>query len=170
MTPDRLNPLWLLATGILILIILISSLAIWLGRDKGTEIIFSTQSNQPISTENIIIDGAVTNPGSYPLRKDDSLSDLIRAAGGQNKNADLSNLKVTVPQAGDATSPQRININRAESWLLQALPGIGEIRAQAVVDYRTKNGPFKNTEEIMLVPGFSPSTFEKVKELITISD
>ena len=170
MTPDKLNRLWLLATGILILIILISSLTIWLLRDKGTDIILATANNPPVITKNVIVQGAVNNPGSYPLRDDDTVKDIVKAAGGPAQNANLSDIKVIVPQTTEIVSPQKININRAEAWLLQALPGIGETRAQAVIDYRSQNGQFRNIEEIMLVPGFSPSIFEKLRELITVSE
>jgi competence protein ComEA len=169
MTPDKLNRFWLLATGILILIILVSSLAIWLGRDKGQEIISLTHTNDRVSPENIFVDGAVVNPGSYPLGENDTVSDLINAAGGPNQNADLSIIKIIVPQTEYGAAPQKIDINRAEVWLLQALPGIGEVRAQSIVDYRLQNGFFKNIEEIMQVPGLNQATFEKIKGLITIS-
>jgi competence protein ComEA len=170
MTLEKLNRLWLLATGILILIILISSLVIWQRRDKGIEILLSSRNSNQIRPENIIIDGAVINPGSYPLKKGDTIDDLIEAAGGQNNNADLSGLKIIVPQTGNTSSAQKIDINRADIWLLQALPGIGEIRAQAIVDFRKQNSAFKNIEEIMLVPGFNSSSFEKIKGLITVSE
>jgi competence protein ComEA len=167
---DKLNRLWLLATGILILIILTGSLVIWFGRDRGQQIIFATQNSGFINSEKISVDGAVSNPGNYPLSKDDTINDLITAAGGPNPNADLAGIKISVPQTGVAIAPQKININRAEVWLLQALPGIGEIRAQTIVDYRSQNGPFNNIEEIMRVPGLSQSTFEKIKGFITISE
>lgn len=170
MTPDKLNRPWLLATGILILIIFVSSLALWLGRDKGQEIILLSPDNDQISPTNVMVDGAVANPGSFPLKADDTLSDLIEVAGGLSQNADSTNLKIVVPQTGDAVASQRVNINRAEVWLLQALPGIGDVRAQSIVYYRSQNGPFKNTEELMKVPGLSESTFNKIKELITISE
>jgi competence protein ComEA len=167
---DKLNRLWLLATGILILIILMGSLVIWFGRDRGQEIIFTTQNSDIINSDQITVDGAVSNPGTYPLNQDDTINDLVKAAGGPNQNADLAEIKIFVPQTGVAIAPQKININRAEVWLLQALPGIGEIRAQSIVDYRSQNGPFKNIEEIMRIPGLNQPTFETIKGFITISE
>jgi comEA protein len=64
---------------------------------------------------------------------------------------------------------QLIDLNRAEIWLLQVLPGIGAIRAQAIIDYRTQNGPFRDIQEITRVPGIGDSTFEKIKEYITVT-
>jgi competence protein ComEA len=170
MTLDKVNRLWLLATFLLIAIILVSSAVIWLGRDKNQEIIIlSPQSNQ-IYPANVIIDGAVANPGSFSLRENDTVSGLIDAAGGLTQNADATNLKIVVPQIGNIATSQRVNINKAEIWLLQALPGIGEVRAQSIVNYRSQNGPFKNIEELMKIPGFNESTFNKIKQLITISE
>ena len=170
MTPDKVNRLWLLATFILILLILITSLAIWLGRDRGREIYFPTQNSQGINPEYVVINGAVANPGAYPFKQGDTVNNLLKAAGGLNQNADPSSIMIFVPQIEGGATPQKIDINRAEAWLLQALPGIGEVRAQAIINYRSQNNPFKNIEEIMLVPGLNESTFEKIKGLITISE
>lgn len=169
MTSDKLNRLWLLATCTLILIILVGSLVIWLNRDKGQEVILKSPENHTILPEYVIIEGAVANPGSFPLRVDDTLKDLVDAAGGFNNNADATNIKIIVPQTGDSAISQQIDINRADIWLLQALPGIGEVRAQAIIDFRTQNGLFKNIEGIMNVPGLSQSIFDKLKAFITIS-
>jgi len=56
------------------------------------------------------------------------------------------------------------------SWLLEALPGIGEVTAQAIMDYRSENGPFKRTEDLLKVTGIGPAIFEKIKDYITVSD
>ena len=168
MTPEKLNRLWLIATGILILIILMSSILVWAGWDKGKIIYLSANIRENYMPGNVNVEGAVANPGRYDVMKDDTLDDLLSAAGGINQNADLSRITILVPTIG--LSPQKININNAEIWLLQALPEIGEIRARAIVDYRSQNGPFNSIEEIKQVPGLSQSTFEKIRGLISISD
>lgn len=66
--------------------------------------------------------------------------------------------------------PQKIDINRAEAWLLEALPGIGESKAQAIIAYRQQNGGFKHITEITLVDGIGPAIYEDIKELITVGD
>jgi comEA protein len=70
---------------------------------------------------------------------------------------------------GSVSNPQKIDINRADVWLLQALPGIGETKAQAIVDYRIQNGLFRVAEDITKVPGIGASVFEKIKPFITVS-
>src|SRR6266567_4747826 len=62
-----------------------------------------------------------------------------------------------------------VNINTATKEELDALPGIGPVKAQAIVDYRTKNGPFKSTEDIMKVPGIKEGTFGPLKDKISVS-
>jgi len=168
MTTDKLNRFWLLSTGLLILIILVSLIMIWLGRDKGQEILILSPADLANRPHYISVEGAVANPGSFPLRTDDTLSDLIDAAGGFSQDADSSNITIIVPQTATAANSQKVDINQAEIWLLQALPDIGEVRAQAIVDFRTQNGPFRNIEELINVPGLNQSTYNKIKAFITV--
>ena len=59
-----------------------------------------------------------------------------------------------------------ININTANEVELEELPGIGAAIAERIIDYRNKNGKFKNIEDIKNVPGIGDSKFEKIKDLI----
>ena len=61
-----------------------------------------------------------------------------------------------------------ININTATLNELITLPGIGESKAKAIIDYRTNNGLFLKTEDIVNVSGISEKIYESIKELITI--
>lgn len=61
-----------------------------------------------------------------------------------------------------------ININMANLSQLDALPGIGQTKAQAILDYRQKNGGFKSIEEIKNVKGIGEATFQKLKDKISI--
>ena len=81
-------------------------------------------------------------------------------------NMDSANVgpgRVSAEQQGG-----RININTAGAEELMKLAGIGQVRANAILDYREQNGPFSDVEEIMRVPGIKASTFEKIKEEIYI--
>ncbi len=61
-----------------------------------------------------------------------------------------------------------ININTASLEELDSLPGIGPTTAQRIIDYRDTNGPFTTIDEIMDVSGVGPSTFDEIKDLITV--
>ncbi len=54
--------------------------------------------------------------------------------------------------------------------MLQALPGIGPDRAQAIVDFRVEHGAFVRTEDLMLVPGVGSAVYESLKDLITVAE
>jgi len=143
-------------------------LAVQHSRSQPVEIVLS-QTEPPGQSGEIYIGGAVANPGIYALREGDTLQTLLSDAGIE-PDADLSHIEIYVPQEGEAQSPQKIDINRAEPWLLETLPGIGEVLAQRIVDYRNENGPFKRIEDLLKVSGIGPATFEKIRDYITVSD
>ena len=131
----------------------------------------------PPSTKiTVYVAGEVANPGVYALSDGNLVGDAVDAAGGLTSAADagLVNLagtlrdgeQVHIYKLGEV--PQRIDINTAEAWLLEALPGIGEVLAQRIIDYRTVNGPFQEVEDLMNVEGIGLSVFDKVKDKITV--
>lgn len=62
-----------------------------------------------------------------------------------------------------------VNINTANHETLMTLNGIGAVKAQAIIDYRTTNGPFQTIEEIQNVSGIGAVTFQNIKDFITVS-
>lgn len=62
----------------------------------------------------------------------------------------------------------RVNINRADKTALMTLTGIGETRAEAILDYREEHGGFASVEELMQVDGIKGKTYEKLKDQITV--
>lgn len=141
------------------------------------------------------VSGAVRKPDQvFYLEEGCRIIDAIRAAGDALEEADLSQLnlaqvlqdgeKIYVPCKGeelaeeDAVHIQDIvenpqnpltNINLATTIELQELPGIGEAYAKRIVEYREANGNFKAIEDIKNVSGIGDSTFEKIKDSITVS-
>ncbi len=137
-------------------------------RNQPVEIVLS-EIEPPEQNGELYIGGAVANPGIYLWQEGDTLRALLSAASVE-PDADLSHIELYVPQAGETASLQKININRAEPWLLEALPGIGEVLAQRIVDYRSVNGPFRRVEDLLKVSGIGSATFEQIRDHITVSE
>jgi competence protein ComEA len=153
----------------LIVIILVGSLLIWVRYDGGSVVQISLQDEPEIQGTLYIGDG-VAQPGFFPFNQHDTISSLLQAAGGTTNASDVSHLKLIVPVTGPSQGSQKVDINRAEGWLLEALPGIGPTIAQRIIDYRKLQGPFRNPEEITRVSGISKDDYEKLKDLITVSE
>lgn len=147
----------------------------------------------------VYVSGSVRQPGLYKLPLGSRLNDAIQVAGGFSTEADPSSLnlaeiledgeKIVVPSISSPTinnpatgpnptfhpqsgtpSPLMVDINNATVEELDTLPEIGPKTAQAIIDYRNTNGPFKRIEEIMDVNGIGSATFEKIKDLITVGE
>ena len=158
MITSKFSQYWTLITILLVAIIAIGSIIAW-SRYSSRPIEISIPTAQELQGE-IYIGGAVSNPGFYSLKAGDTIEALVQAAGIQD--ADLIQLKLYILEPGEEEPPQKIDLNRAEAWLLEALPEIGETRAQAIIDYRQQNGPFNNINELTKVEGIGTATYDKV--------
>jgi competence protein ComEA len=140
----------------------------------------------------LIVDvaGAVRRPGVYQFHDGDRVVDAIEAAGGATHKAALDGLNLAAPLtdgvqilvptaapegaiAGASGAPGAvpgalINVNTATAAELEALPGIGEVIAQAIVDYRTENGPFATVDELLDVSGIGDATLANIHDLVTV--
>lgn len=176
--------LGLLFAGIILLFIL---------PERGTPIPLVTITANPSVLKTPDLDqikvelaGAIKTPGVYELPKGIHLVDALTYGGGTTEDADLSKLnlalvlkdgqKITIPTLNrqSETSSSSIlagllDINTASVEQLKALPGIGEQKAQAILNYRNDHGPFQSPEDLIEVPGIGESIFEGIKDLITIN-
>ena len=66
------------------------------------------------------------------------------------------------------TNTTKVSINNASIEELMTLPGIGDSKAKDIIDYRTKNGPFKKLEDLKNIPGIGENVYNKLKENITL--
>ena len=143
-------------------------LAVQHSRHQPVEIVLS-QTELPAQSGELYIGGAVANPGIYPWQEGDTLQTLLLSIAVE-PGADLNHIEIYIPREGEEQSPQKIDINRAEPWLLEALPGIGEVLAQRIVDYRSANGLFRTIGDLLKVSGISQGTLAKIRDYITVSD
>jgi competence protein ComEA len=70
--------------------------------------------------------------------------------------------------AGPAISTP-LDLNSAGPEALATLPGIGSVKADAIVSFRTENGPFSSIEGLLAVPGIGARLMESIRELITVT-
>jgi competence protein ComEA len=139
----------------------------------------------------ILVDvaGWVRRPGVYEFDEGARVIDAIDAAGGARSGALLESLnlaapladgiQILVPREGETVAPPPsggavagvaglINVNTATPTELEELPGVGEVIAQAIVDYRTENGPFASVDQLLDVSGIGDATLENIRELVTV--
>jgi competence protein ComEA len=140
--------------------------------------------------------GAVRRPGLYELPAGARVADAIDSAGGPRRNADLDTvnlaqvlsdaMKVEIPTRGQAvsappspgatpglavggtTSGGVVSLNSADLAALEAIPGIGPVKAAAILQYRDEAGSFSTVEELLDVTGIGPATLESIRPYVTI--
>ena len=135
------------------------------------------------------IKGAVKNPGVYQMKSGDRVKDALDAAGGLTGEADSQKVNlaqrvedqmvIVVPKVGEeateipsgvtskeAAKDGKVNINTATVEELKTLKGVGEKKAEAIIEYRKKNGSFKTKEDLMKVRGIGKKLFESFQERI----
>lgn len=133
--------------------------------------------------------GAVRRPGLYRLPEGSRIADAVTRAGGATAKADLAavnlaapladGMQVAVPrrappledaagaaESGAALPSGPVRLNTATVEQLDALPGIGPVTAQKILDYRQQHGAFASVDELDAVPGIGPARLEQLRELV----
>jgi competence protein ComEA len=128
----------------------------------------------------------------YELREGERVIDAIERAGGPKRGADLGGLNLaallvdaqqilvprpapaeppggTVPTEGETPSGSTLlNVNVATAEELETLPGIGEVLAATIIQYREENGPFTSVDQLVEVSGIGEVTLEEIRDLVTV--
>ena len=163
---------------------------------EETEVVVTTvlaEKTEVSTTQETVIfvdiKGAVKNPGVYQMKVGDRVKDAIDAAGGLTEEADSQKVNlakrledqmaIVVPKVGEeaeeipagetrkeATKEGKVNINTATVEELKTLKGVGEKKAEAIIEYRKKNGSFQTKEDLMKVRGIGKKLFESFQERI----
>ena len=146
----------------------------------------------------VFVCGAVNCEGVYELPESARVIDAVEAAGGYSEEADriyvnqaeyvYDTQRVEIPtieeaqrlreiaeeagiSEGDSASAHEsglIDINTADKLQLMKIPGIGENKAERIIEYRQIHGRFGSVEELMNVSGIGSGMFEKMKNCITV--
>ncbi len=148
------------------------------------------------SAAQVVVDvaGRVRRPGLYRLPADARVDDAVRAAGGALPGVNLASLnlaarvvdgvqiRVGLPgaavsgPAGSASRPggagtpvaASVDVNTAGSEQLQALPGVGPVLAQHILDWRNQHGQFTSVAQLQDVSGIGPAKYAAIKDLVTL--
>jgi competence protein ComEA len=130
--------------------------------------------------------GAVRRPGLYRLRDGSRVADAVTRAGGPTPKAqiELVNLaariadgeQIVVPRRGLASSSAAasggamaagpVHLNSATLEQLDALPGVGPVTAQKILDYRQQHGAFGSVDELDAIAGIGPARLEQLRGLV----
>jgi competence protein ComEA len=132
--------------------------------------------------------GAVRRPGLYRLKDGSRVADAVARAGGAASRADLAAVNLAAPLAdgsqivvprvagGAAGVPvepagsaaaAKVSLASATLEQLDALPGVGPVTAQRILDHRASHGPFRSVDDLDAVPGIGPARVEQLRDLVT---
>jgi competence protein ComEA len=154
------------------------------GAASGPPTALRARSGTPPLVVHVV--GAIRSPGLYKLRRSSRVADAVAKAGGATAKADLAlvNLaaplsdgqQVVVPErappaAAPGSSPGAspagpVHLNSATVEQLDALPGVGPVTAQKIVDYRQAHGAFGSVDDLDSIPGIGPARLEQLRDLV----
>jgi competence protein ComEA len=140
-------------------------------------------------TAAVVVDvaGAVRRPGVYTLPQGSRITDAIARAGGATRRADEAAVDLAAPladgeqvlvpgrgaagvaAAGSSAGPSSsapVDLNTATAEQLDALPGIGPVTAQKIIDYRQQHGAYRSVDDLDAIPGIGPAKIENLKGLV----
>jgi competence protein ComEA len=137
----------------------------------------STTAPAPELVVNVI--GEVATPGLVTVTSGARVADAVRLAGGLKPGADLHDLNLArkltdgeqiavgiPPPSGPAATQSKLNLNSATASELDALPGVGPVTAQRIVEHRTRKGPFASVDQLREVEGIGDSKLAKLADLV----
>lgn len=137
------------------------------------------------SSRPLVVDvvGAVRRPGVYRLGPGSRVQAAVARAGGMTPRADPSAVNLAAPLvdgeqvlvvargagaagAGAPGAGAPVSLSTATAEQLDALPGIGPVTAQKIVDYRTQHGGFSSVDDLDAIPGIGPSRLKNLQGLV----
>lgn len=176
MSQGRSYQRWWLLVFVLLVVALVtgSGVLIYKHTTRAKPVEIDISSSTPVSPLEIYLSGSVASEGIYTVSPDTSLEAVLQRAGGVTDTGEPIRVKVYVLDVDESpftqTQETKININTASAQELEALSGIGPVKAQAIVDYRNENGFFRTIDELMNVTGIGPKTLEGIRDQISLVD
>jgi len=144
-------------------------------------------SAEGIQKLTVYVNGEVNSPGVYSLAAGSRIKDAIEASGGFTPAADIKRVNLAKKvrdedyifidtldsstgsggaSQGGVSSDGIVNVNTATKEELMTLPGVGDVTAQKIIDYREKNGDFQKIEDLTKVDRIGEKTLAKFKDKI----
>ena len=97
-----------------------------------------------------------------------ALASLLFSSCGRSEENSVLTANKPEPSAPSQTVPPKpcIDLNTATAGELMTLPGIGEVMARRVIEYREQNGPFRRAQDVIIIDGFSERKYRAISGLI----
>jgi competence protein ComEA len=141
-------------------------------------------SERPAAAPKLVVHvaGAVRRPGLYRLTEGSRVADAVARAGGATAPADTAAINLAAPVADGmqvlvprrvaaaghpAAAAGRPSLSSATLAELDALPGVGPVTAQKILDYRAQHGGFRSVDDLDAIPGIGPARIDQLRDLVT---
>lgn len=108
-------------------------------------------------------------PPSTPSVGENSATNVPRGVGdGRTSGGSRSDTASDGARASTTTVPLIVDLNRANAADLDRLPGVGPSTAKAIIDHRTRNGPFASVDDLLAVRGIGPAKLAEIRPWVRV--
>ena len=178
----------LLAAAVLLgVLVLADRLLLGAGAAQPAQVLPPPAAMTTVETRLVVdVVGGVRRPGLYRLAQGARVADALARAGGLTPKADRTLVNLAAPLAdgqqvivplrvagaaassggSDSAPAGPVHLNVATLEQLDALPGVGPVTAQKILDYRDKHGAFGSVDELDAISGIGPARLDQLRDLV----